>query len=202
MHLIKVKIFSILLVTGCFSFSATAQSVDANLLKSINPQNPNSAVWKTISSSGYPLALATPLAIWVDGSLEHNNKTKFKAYTIMGGIVIASAGTVVIKKIINRPRPFQTHDDVYPYRTEYGESLPSGHATVAFAAATGLALHYKKWYVVVPAYVWASGVCYSRVYLGEHYPTDVLAGAAMGTGSAILSYWLSHKIFKHGRSHK
>jgi undecaprenyl-diphosphatase len=52
--------------------------------------------------------------------------------------------------------------------------------------------------VVVPAYAWAAGVGYSRMYLGQHYPTDVLAGAAIGIGSAYLSNWLNKKYFaKH-----
>ncbi|HMX78072.1 MAG TPA: phosphatase PAP2 family protein, partial [Chitinophagaceae bacterium] len=58
----------------------------------------------------------------------------------------------------------------------------------AFATATSLTLITKKWYVAVPAYSWASLVGYSRMYLGVHYPADVLGGALLGTGSAFLSY--------------
>jgi undecaprenyl-diphosphatase len=59
-----------------------------------------------------------------------------------------------------------------------------------------LSIHFKKWYVIVPAYAWATSVGYSRMYLGEHYPTDVLVGAAIGTGSAYLSKWLYKKMFE------
>jgi len=54
---------------------------------------------------------------------------------------------------------------------------------LAFATATTLSIPYKKWYVTVPAYVWASSVGYSGRYLGRHFPSDVLAGAAEGIGS-------------------
>jgi len=67
---------------------------------------------------------------------------------------------------------------------------------LAFAAATSVSLQYKKWYIVVPAYAWAAGVGYSRLYLGEHYPTDVIGGAVIGAGSAFISHWISKKIFK------
>ena len=80
--------------------------------------------------------------------------------------------------------------------SETEESFPSGHATLAFATATTLALEYKKWYVVVPAYLWAAGSGFSRLYLGEHYTTDVIGGAVIGTGSAFISHWITHKIFK------
>jgi undecaprenyl-diphosphatase len=52
-----------------------------------------------------------------------------------------------------------------------------------------MSIQNKRWYVVVPAYTWATAIGYSRMYLGQHYPTDVLAGAITGAGSA----WLSHK---------
>jgi undecaprenyl-diphosphatase len=58
-----------------------------------------------------------------------------------------------------------------------------------------MSIQYKKWYVVVPAFAWAGSVGYSRLYLGEHYPTDVFAGAAIGIGSAYLSEWLNKKLF-------
>ena len=46
--------------------SVNAQNWDINLLRSINPQNPNSFVWKGFTSSAYPLSVAVPVGIWVD----------------------------------------------------------------------------------------------------------------------------------------
>ena len=66
--------------------------------------------------------------------------------------------------------------------------MPSGHTSGAFATATALSLKYPEWYVIVPSYLWASSVGLSRMHLGLHYPTDVLAGAVLGAGSAYLTY--------------
>ena len=75
-------------------------------------------------------------------------------------------------------------------------SFPSGHTSSAFALATSLSIVYPKWYVIVPSYLWASSVGYSRMHLGVHYPSDVLAGALVGTGSAFLSHALNKCIHK------
>ena len=58
-----------------------------------------------------------------------------------------------------------------------------------------MSIQYKKWYIVAPAFLWASSVGYSRLYLGEHYPTDVFAGATIGIASAYLNEWLHKKLF-------
>ena len=54
-----------------------------------------------------------------------------------------------------------------------------------------------KWYVVIPSYLWAGWVAYSRMYLGVHYPSDILGGAIVGGGSAFLMYkinnWMARK---------
>jgi membrane-associated phospholipid phosphatase len=60
---------------------------------------------------------------------------------------------------------------------------------MAFAAATTISLQYPKWYVIAPAFIYASGVGYSRMYLGVHYPTDVLAGAVLGAGSSFVTHY-------------
>ncbi len=199
MKLSSIKIFfRSILITGCFFITSKsiAQNWDINLLRSLNPQNPNSFVWKGFTNSAYPLSLATPVGLWIDGKIEHNKKTEHNAYEIAGSVIIAAGATEAMKIVFNRERPFQKYSGVYPYQAENGQSFPSGHASLAFATATSLSLEYKKWYIVVPAYAWACGVGYSRLYLGEHYPSDVLGSVVTGAGSAIIAHWISKKIFK------
>jgi membrane-associated phospholipid phosphatase len=66
--------------------------------------------------------------------------------------------------------------------SEKGLSFPSQHTSFAFATATALSLQYRKWWVVVPAYTWAAMVGYSRLYLGQHYPSDVDRRRCFGNG--------------------
>lgn len=153
-------------------------------------------MWKGFTNSAYPLSFATPVGLWIDGKIEHNKKTEHNAYEIAGSVIIAAGATEAMKIVFNRERPFQKYSDVYPYQAENGQSFPSGHASLAFATATSLSLEYKKWYIVVPAYAWACGVGYSRLYLGEHYPSDVIGAAVTGAGSAIIAHWISKKMFK------
>ena len=54
--------------------------------------------------------------------------------------------------------------------------------------ATALTLSYPKWYVIAPSYLLAVSVAYSRINLGVHYFSDVLGGAALGTGCAYLAH--------------
>lgn len=191
--------FKSILFAGCFFIcsQSNAQNWDINLLRSINPQHPNSFVWKGFTNSAYPVSVATPVAIWVDAKINHDKKDEHRAYEIGGSVFIAAGATEALKIIFNRKRPDEKYNDIYPYQYETGHSFPSGHASLAFATAASVSIEYKKWYVVVPAYVWATGVGYSRLYLGEHYPTDIIGSAVTGTASAFIAHWISKKVFKH-----
>ena len=176
-----------------------AQNWDINLLKSINSQNNNSSVWVTTSKSVYPVAIAAPVGTFAVGYFSKDKLLQKKAIDMAGALVINTIITQSLKSVINRERPYVKYPgEVFPYQYESDPSFPSGHASSAFATATSISLNCKKWYVVVPAYAWATAVGYSRLYMGEHYPSDVIIGAAIGAGSAWLSHWLTKKYFtKH-----
>lgn len=174
----------------CFLLQkATAQNWEVELLKSINPNPPASVVWKGVSVSAEPLSLSIPIALFTVGLLEKNKSVKEQSVEVIGSLALTTIATEGLKIIVNRQRPYEKYTDIYPYEYEKGKSFPSGHAALAFSAATSLAIQYKKWYIVAPAYLWAASVSYSRLYLGQHYPSDILASAIVGSGSA----WLSHK---------
>ncbi len=189
----KIKVLVVLLF---ISVCVQAQNWEVNLLNDINPQNPSSGYWQKTSSSTYAISVGVPATQLIVGFIKKDKKLQNKGWETVGGLAINTIVTQGLKYTINRERPYEKYPLlIYPYEIENGKSLPSGHTSTAFSLATSLTIQYKKWYVVVPAYVWASSVGYSRLYLGEHYPTDVLAGAAIGAGSAWLSHYLNKKYF-------
>lgn len=134
-------------------------------------------------------SVATQIGV---GLLSKNKEVTEKG--LLSGVALLGTYGVgyLLKKGINRPRPYETYPFINNYRIEDDESFPSGSTAVAFSMATSLTTNYPKWYVAVPAYGFATAVGYSRLRLGAHYPTDVLAGAVIGAGSV----WVTHKLNK------
>ncbi len=115
----------------------------------------------------------------------------------MGETFLVSAFiSTALKYSFKRERPFKTYPDLEKEASGGGYSFPSGHTSDAFATATALSIAFPKWYVIAPSFVWAGAVGYSRMDLGVHYPSDVLAGAIVGSGSAYLTYKLNKWINK------
>ena len=115
----------------------------------------------------------------------------------IGEKLVVVVVTEAVKYLVNRPRPYITYPGVvHPYdNSKTGLSFPSAHTSISFNTAATLSIRFHKWYITVPAYAWAASVGYSRLYLGQHYPSDVLAGAAIGVGSAYFVAWLDKKLF-------
>jgi undecaprenyl-diphosphatase len=180
-----------------FTTNILGQNWEIDLLKNINPNQSHATFHQNISKSVYPLSLATPISFFAIGLINKDKKLQQQSYRIAGALIINTAITQAMKYTFNRNRPYQDYPTIiFPNNIENDASFPSGHTSTAFALATSVSMQYKKWYIVVPAYAWAASVGYSRMYLGEHYPTDVLAGAAIGIGSAYLSNWLTKKLIR------
>jgi undecaprenyl-diphosphatase len=93
---------------------------------------------------------------------------------------LAELTTDVLKGAIPRARP-RVHALVTRPHTH---SFPSGHATTSFACATVLALMLPR--LALPLLLLAAAVAWSRVYVGVHFPLDVLGGAVLGAGIGLL----------------
>ena len=148
-----------------------------------------------VSFSIYPVMPAACIGIWAHGHFSDKKEYKRESYKSALGIGLALGITSGLKYAVNRTRPYTEYPNDIIKRDETGPySFPSGHTTGAFATATSLSLTYKKWYVCVPSYLYAGFVGYSRMRLGVHYPSDVLGGAVIGTGSSLLVWLIDKKI--------
>lgn len=198
MNKISCTIFFLLSV-----FVASSQSIDIDILQKINV-NRNTEfdpAFKTITNTAIPISIATPVMMYTIGLIQKDSLIKHKALFIGETFLASAFVTIASKSIFKRDRPYVTHPSIQPLSVEGSYSMPSAHTSSAFATATSLSMAYPKWYVVVPSFFWASSVGYSRMHLGVHYPSDVLVGALVGSGSAVLMYkanqWLNKKRKKN-----
>lgn len=103
-------------------------------------------------------------------------------------------GNLFLKNVVARIRPYDFNSQVSILISKLNDySFPSGHTLASFEGATSIFLRNKKW--GIPAIIVAFLIAFSRLYLYVHYPTDVLTGAILGIGIAILASFTVDKIY-------
>ena len=166
--------------------------IDTDALLAINGMHDvfQDALWWMVSAKWSSLLILLAL-IWV---LLHQNRRHALlalAMLVVAVILADQLSSGLIKQLVERLRP--THDPslsdavhiVNGYRGGmYG--FVSSHAANSFAAAAFIALLFRNRMVTIGMTVWALMQCYSRIYLGVHYPGDILGGMAVG----LLAGWL------------
>ncbi len=179
------------------------QGLDLRLLEHINgPVSGADKTWRDVSGSAYLAVTLVPATMLVTGLASHNREVTVQAFETGGAIVMAETATIILKKITRRQRPGLAHPDLIIGKTSSTDySFPSGHTSAVFATATSLSLSFPKWYVIAPSFAYAATVGYSRMYLGAHYPSDVMAGALIGAGSAFLTWKLQRLLNKKYHYH-
>ena len=178
------------------TISVFSQNPDIRLLRSFNSplSLPADGFFRVVSNSDMYVITGIPVTMGLVGLVKHDDDLLRKSYVVAGATVLNLGITAVLKYSIRRDRPFVTYPDIINKTGKplKDPSFPSGHTSTAFTMATSLTLECPKWYVIVPAYTYAGTVGYSRMRLGAHYPSDVLMGAIIGTGSA----WITHVVNK------
>lgn len=123
------------------------------------------------------------------------------ALSLLLGLLI---GNVILKNVIGRIRPYDLDPSVVLLVERLSDfAFPSGHTLASFEAATALTVRHRRWGCA--ALVLAAAIALSRLYLFVHYPTDVLAGAALGVAIGLLACWLTDRLWEtvqQRREHK
>lgn len=131
-------------------------------------------------------------------------QNKKLSYAFVASFLVGTGMNWVLKTIIRRPRPFDFYSTILNLGAENGFSMPSGHACAAAIIAIFVAYAAIKYgknmatRVCVPlaSAVYFLAIIFSRMLLGAHYLTDVLAGGAEGAVIAILGITAFNLIMK------
>ena len=182
-----ILFFLLLISPGSAFAQGPAQRFDDRVLMDL--QNNRTPVQTDIGlflSKNYRYGdIGIPVGMFIGGVIDHNQALRQNSLFVASSTAFSYGITLLLKTIVKRPRPFIQNINLVPVYRAGDYSFPSGHTSSTFATATALSMAYPKWYIIAPVFLWAGATSYSRMYLGEHYPTDVGAGAAIGVGSAL-----------------
>lgn len=118
-------------------------------------------------------------------------KTRKTGYAAVFSLIFGAIVTnLLLKNIVARPRPFAEIEALIPLIAKPTDfSFPSGHTTASFAVALVMFRMLPK-KIGIPAVVLAALVAFSRLYLGVHYPTDVLVGFLVALMGSTVAVWI------------
>jgi len=142
-----------------------------------------------------------PLYILLAAFITYHFKIKGLYLIIALGLLVGITDNVssqLIKKNVRRIRPCndQTVEDVHRLIScGSGYSFPSTHATNHFAIATFLSMTLGQFFrkIRLPLFLWAASIAFGQVYVGVHYPLDIICGAIFGS---ILAFLAAKLYFK------
>jgi Membrane-associated phospholipid phosphatase len=119
----------------------------------------------------------------------------------LSALFLSSTAVLILKYLVAEPRPFLVLNHVHLLTVENDYSFPSGHAAASFAGAVAIGKKYsfnikgKSYRLIYPLITFATIIAFSRVYIGVHYPLDVISGAIIGTLFALGVIRFENKIF-------
>lgn len=141
-----------------------------------------------ITDTAYSVALLIPLVMLLVATKRRNAQGKLTALRVLASLMCCSLVTTAFKYTIQRPRPFVNYSYIEKLSGGGSPSFPSGHTADAFAVVCALSLmaNRHKW-AACALWAWAFLVGYSRLALGVHYPSDVLASILIGLMCAVFT---------------
>jgi len=155
--------------------------LDATLLKWLNHHTmPHSIPFlQLVSLTATFVSIALVLGVLITALVKRSKALRRKFFILLTVLLASALVSYLLKTVVYRDRPFIVYQDVVKQSAGGDSSFPSGHSMEAFAIAMAWARLFRKKHSLI-VFVWAGLIAYSRVALGVHFPSDVLAGIAIG----------------------
>lgn len=159
-------------------FFRELQQTDVHILKFINHERITSldSFFIFITNVATVTTYSFAILLLIYSYIKRSFLLERKGWLLLIALTLNSAIADTIKNFVQRPRPFITYSFIHNLVDIHSSSFPSGHTAEVFSLAFGLAILFPKsrWGLVL-AWLWAFLVAYSRLVLGVHYPSDVVA---------------------------
>ena len=149
-------------------------------------------VLQAISDTTTFVSIALVLLVMIISFVKKSKAMRQQGFMLVALLLLVMGVTQGLKALIDRDRPFTTYPNIEKLSSGGDSSFPSGHTLEAFAMAAALSMMFSRKKIILPVYAWAILVAYSRMALGVHYPSDVLAGILIGS----LIGWIVHWVFR------
>jgi undecaprenyl-diphosphatase len=141
-----------------------------------------------------PLIAVGAFALWFLARPGSDRRWKLASGSALASAALALLINQGIAKVWHRNRPYQDHNVYHPYAHSHDPSFPSDHASAAFAIAFAVILYDR---LVGAAFVAvALLIAIGRVFLGAHYPGDVLASVVVGLLAAVIAARLGRPVMR------
>ena len=149
--------------------------------------------FSVLENWGVPLIAVAAFGLWLLARPRGDLKWKLAASSALASAALALGVNQVIGKLWDRPRPYAAHPGAYhPHAHSHDPSFPSDHASAAFGIAFAVFLFDRVIGSMFLAVAVLIGV--GRVFIGAHYPADILAGCLVGLAAALVVVRLARPV--------
>lgn len=171
------------------SHKVKEQDIIASLQSHQSPASIRS--FQIISDSINFFSLGIPALFLVAGLYQKKRIWVRNGLIVLLGIALGGLISATLKRTIKEPRPYEVDVRISQWSVGGSNSFPSGHTVEATAAAIGFSsLLFRTPLSVILSVIWALSIMYSRIVLGVHNFTDILAGMATGCIGLLIVYHL------------
>jgi undecaprenyl-diphosphatase len=150
------------------------------------------SLFNGIENASIPFMLVVTIVLWLFARPYGDRKWKLAAGSALGAAVLALGVNQIIHALWDRPRPYEDHVISHPWSSSTDASFPSDHASASIAIAVAVFMFDR---IVGGLFLVAAGlIAIGRIFVGAHYPADVLASLVVGIASAVVVVKLARPL--------